>query len=127
VSILLVEDDEEVRTVVGEILRGHGYNVLEAHDGDRALQLSAGYTGVVHLVVTDLVMPHLGGRELIGRMMPGRPDIRVLFVSGYSDDTITDDDVLRADFLEKPFAAPGLVRKVREVLNTARQGTAAPG
>ena len=126
-TVLLVEDDEEVRTVVGEILRSHGYTVLEAHDGDRALQLSAVYKGVIHLVVTDLVMPHLGGRELIGRMMPGRPDVRVLFVSGYSDDTITDYDALRADFLEKPFAAPGLVRKVREVLNTARQGTAAPG
>jgi signal transduction histidine kinase len=126
-TILLVEDDEDVRAVVGEILRGHGYTVLEAHDGDQALQLSAVHEGVIHLVVTDLVMPHLGGRELVDRMMPGRPDVRVLFVSGYTDDTITDYEALGAYFLEKPFAAPDLVRKVREVLNTPRKGTVATG
>jgi CheY-like chemotaxis protein len=126
-TILLVEDDEDVRAVVGEILRSHGYTVLETHDGDQALQLSAVHEGVIHLVVTDLVMPHMGGRELIDRMMPRRPDVRVLFVSGYADDTITDYDALGAGFLEKPFAAPDLVRKVREVLDTPRKGTPATG
>ena len=72
-TILLVEDDADVRAVVGEILRSHGYTVLEAHDGDQALQLSAVHEGVIHLVVTDLVMPHLGGRELVDRMMPAPP------------------------------------------------------
>ena len=117
----------DVRAVVGEILRSHGYTVLEAHDGDQALQLSAVHEGVIHLVVTDLVMPHMGGRELFDRMMPRRPDVRVLFVSGYANDTITDYDALGADFLEKPFAATDLVRKVREVLNTPRKGTPATG
>ena len=126
-TILLVEDEEDVRAVVGEILRSHGYTVLEADDGDQALQLSAEHEGVIHLVVTDLVMPHMGGRELADRMMPGRPDVRVLFVSGYTDDTITDYEALGADFLEKPFTAPDLVRKVREVLNTPRKGTPASG
>jgi nitrogen-specific signal transduction histidine kinase/CheY-like chemotaxis protein len=126
-TILLVEDEADVRTVLGEILRGQGYTVLEAHDGEQALQLLAVHEGVIHLVVTDLVMPHAGGRELVGRMMPGRPDVRVLFVSGYTDDTITDYDALGADFLEKPFTPTGLVRKVREVLNTPRNGTPATG
>ena len=126
-TILLVEDDEDVRAVVGEILRSHGYTVMEAHDGDQALQLSAVHEGVIHLVITDLVMPHVCGRELFDRMMPRRPDVRVLFVSGYADDTITDYDALGAYFLEKPFAAADLVRKVREVLNTPRKGTTATG
>ena len=126
-TILLVEDEADVRAVVGEILRSQGYTVLEADDGDQALQLSAEHEGVIHLVVTDLVMPHLGGRELAGRMMTGRPDARVLFISGYTNDTITDCEALGADFLEKPFTATGLVHKVREVLNTPRKSTPASG
>ena len=113
--------------MVSEILRSHGYTVLEAHDGDQALQLSAEHEGDIHLVVTDLVMPHMGGRELVGRMMPRRPDVKVLFMSGYADDTIRDYDALGACFLQKPFAPTDLVRKVREVLNTPGKGTPATG
>ena len=126
-TILLVEDEADVRTVLGEILRSHGYTVLEAHDGDQALQVSAVYEGVIDLVVADLVMPNLGGRELVGRMLPDRPDARVLFISGYTDEAVSDCDALGADLLEKPFTATGLVHNVREVLNSPRKSTPASG
>ena len=112
--------------MVGEILRAMATPCWRRTTAIRRSS-SAVHEGVIHLVVTDLVMPHMGGRELIDRMMPRRPDVRVLFVSGYADDTITDYDALGAGFLEKPFAAPDLVRKVREVLSTPRKGTPATG
>jgi signal transduction histidine kinase len=118
-TILLVEDEAEVRAVVGEILRAYGYTVLEARDGREALGLAGGHRGAIHLVMTDIVMPEMGGLELVRRLTPERPDVKVLYVSGYSDDSITDYAALGGAFLEKPFTAPVLARKVREVLRPA--------
>ena len=115
-TILLVEDEAEVRAVVGEMLRAYGYIVLEARDGREALGVSGRHPHAIHLVMTDIVMPEMGGLELIRRLTPERPDVKVLYVSGYSDDSITDYAALGGAFLEKPFTAPVLARKIREVL-----------
>jgi CheY-like chemotaxis protein len=116
-TILLVEDEDEVRAVVGEMLRSHGYTVLEARDGGEALHVSGLHADVIHLLVTDIVMPNMGGRELVRRLTPRRSILKVLYVSGYTDDSITDYGALDAAFLEKPFTSSVLARKVREVLD----------
>jgi CheY-like chemotaxis protein len=116
-TVLLVEDEHEVRAVAREFFHTHGYTVLEARHGDDALAISTRYTGSIHLLVTDLVMPKMGGRELVRRLAAARPEMKVLYVSGYSDDTIVATDALDAPFLEKPFTSEVLVRKVREILD----------
>jgi CheY-like chemotaxis protein len=112
-----VEDETDVRVVVAEMLRGLGYTVLEAGDGDEAFAVAARHGGAVHLVVTDIVMPEMGGRELVRRLRAERPALRVLYVSGYADESDRDHLALDAAFLEKPFTSPVLARKVREVLD----------
>ncbi len=116
-TVMLVEDEEQVRAVAREFLQAHGYTVLEARHGDEALAISARHRGSIDLLVTDLVMPRMGGRELVRRLASARPRMKVLYVSGYSDDTIVSADSLDAPFLEKPFASDALARKVREVLD----------
>jgi signal transduction histidine kinase len=116
-TVLLVEDEEEVRAVARLFLQTHGYTVLEARHGDEALAISAHHRGSIDLLVTDLVMPRMGGRELVRRLAPARPRMKVLYVSGYSDHTVLSPDALGAPFLEKPFASDVLARKVREVLD----------
>jgi nitrogen-specific signal transduction histidine kinase/CheY-like chemotaxis protein len=116
-TILLVEDQAEVLTVMADILRNDGYVVIEASNGTEALEVAERHRGEIHLLVTDVVMPRIGGRELVRRLRPQRPDIRVLYVSGYTDESITDSGVVDADFLEKPLTVAGLTRKVRQVLN----------
>ncbi len=116
-TVLLVEDAEEVRAVARLFLQTHGYTVLEARHGDEALAISARHRGSIDLLVTDLVMPRMDGRELVRRLAPARPRMKVLYVSGYSDDTITTTQELGAPFLEKPFDSDVLARKVREVLD----------
>jgi signal transduction histidine kinase len=118
-TILLVEDDDEVRAVTGEILKLHRYTVLEARQGREAIALSERYEGPIHLLVTDVVMPELGGLALAKRLTQARPDLRVLYISGYSDETPVGG-LSNAAFLEKPFPAGSLARKVREVLDTRR-------
>jgi len=105
-TILLVEDEEAVRLMAHEILQSNGYSVCERHKG------------VIDLMVTDVVMPKLGGRELAEKLSGTRPDMRVLYMSGYTDDAIVHHGVLdgRAAFLQKPFTHDGLTRKIREVL-----------
>ncbi len=119
-TVLLVEDEGEVRAVAREFLQTHGYTVLEARNGEEALGISARHAGSIHLLVTDLVMPRMGGRELVRRLASARPEMRVLYVSGYSDDTIVSREALDAPFLEKPFASNALACKVREVLDAQR-------
>ena len=116
-TILLVEDEVDVRVVVAEMLRSLGYTVLEASDGDEASTVAGDHTGQIHLLVSDIVMPEMGGRELARRLKAARPDVRVLFVSGYADESHADPLGQDAAFLEKPFTSPVLARKVREVLN----------
>jgi PAS domain S-box-containing protein len=122
-TILLAEDEPSVRRMVCRALRGGGYRVLEAINGSEALQIAQRETEAIHLVVSDLVMPVMGGRELGERLAKLRPGVRMLYISGY-----TDDDVIRrgllvpgSPFLQKPFEAAALARKVREVLDGTAQ------
>jgi two-component system, cell cycle sensor histidine kinase and response regulator CckA len=119
-TILLVEDALRVRAVVREILEMNGYNVLEARHGAEALEISERHQGPIHLMVTDVVMPQMSGRELAQRLQPIRQDMRVLYMSGYTDDAIVRHGVLGAGmaFLSKPFTPDALALKVREVLDT---------
>jgi CheY-like chemotaxis protein len=119
-TILLVEDEPSVRAVTARMLRSLGYTVLEAAHGEAALSLASTSQQEFHLVITDIVMPHVGGRELIGRLREARPDLRVLFISGYAEDAITRNGRLEdgVAFLQKPFTRPALARAVREALET---------
>jgi len=118
-TILLVEDEERVRRLARTILAGHGYSVLEASNGVEALRIGERHGSAIHLLVTDVVMPEMSGRELAGRLIARHPDMKVLFMSGYTDDTILRHGVLEAGipFLQKPFTPSTLARKVREMLD----------
>ena len=118
-TILLVEDAERVRAVVREILEMQGYEVIEARHGADALKLSGLEPGPIHLMVTDVVMPEMSGRELAQRLGPLRPTMKVLYISGYTDDAIVRHGVLDAGmaFLSKPFTPDALTAKVREILD----------
>ncbi|MFZ2223199.1 MAG: PAS domain S-box protein [Candidatus Deferrimicrobium sp.] len=121
-TILLAEDEEAVRRFAREILSGNGYKVLEAGNGREALLLSEAHRGEIHLLLTDVAMPKMSGRELTERIRPLRPDLRILYMSGYIDDALLRRDVLEdgAPFLQKPFTSEALARKVREVLDLPR-------
>jgi PAS domain S-box-containing protein len=118
-TILFVEDEDSVRELVREYLSAAGYRVLEASDGEQALQISSAHSGPIHLLITDVVLPHLSGRELAAGVSPTRPDLKVLFISGYTDDSIFRSGVLEGGmaFLQKPFNLKTLAQKVREVLD----------
>ena len=118
-TVLLVEDAQRVRAVVREILEMHGYGVIEARDGAEALALEQEHEGPIHLLLTDVVMPEMSGRELAQRLVPLRPEMSVLYISGYTDDAIVRHGALGADaaFLSKPFTPDALAAKVREVLD----------
>jgi len=120
-TVLLAEDDPSVRAVASDVLSQKGYRVLRAADGQAALQLAQGQAGKIHLLVTDLVMPGMTGRELADALMVERPDLRVLYMSGYTDDTVVRHRVLEEGmpYLQKPFTARSLASKVREVLDRA--------
>jgi two-component system cell cycle sensor histidine kinase/response regulator CckA len=117
-TILLAEDASAVRAVAQEILQRLGYTVLVANDGHSALQLARARTETIHLLVTDVIMPEMSGRQLADRLKEQRPGLKVLFVSGYTDDAIVRHGMLEPGiaFLQKPFTPQTLARKVREVL-----------
>jgi CheY-like chemotaxis protein len=117
-TILLVEDQDQVRAVAQNILARSGYDVIVARTPGEALLFCAEEPGVVHLLLTDVVMPQMSGAELARRIALMLPDIKVLFMSGYTDDSIVRHGVLASEvaFLQKPFTADSLARKVREVL-----------
>ena len=117
--VLLVEDEEAVRALVRRILSRQGYVVLEAVDGRDALNVTARHDGRIDLVVTDAVMPEMGGLDLIRAMRVLRPDVKVLLMSGYTDDEMTRRGILTPElaFLSKPFDVEALLRRVREVLD----------
>jgi CheY-like chemotaxis protein len=120
-TVLLVEDAAAVRAVARQALARQGYTVLEAADGTEALQIAASHPGPIHLLLTDVVMPGLSGRQLSDQLTLLRPDTRVLYTSGYTDDAVVRHGVLEAGiaYLQKPFTVDGLARKVREVLDRA--------
>jgi GAF domain-containing protein/DNA-binding response OmpR family regulator len=119
-TLLLVEDEDGLRDLAREILETQGYTVLESrHPGD-ALALSEQYPGPIHLVLTDVVMPEMSGRGLADQLTAARPEIRVLYMSGYTDDAIVRHGVLEPGtaFVQKPFTPDALTRKIREVLDS---------
>ncbi|HET6977464.1 MAG TPA: PAS domain S-box protein [Pyrinomonadaceae bacterium] len=118
-TILLVEDEDVVRGLTRKILMQAGYHVLDAKGGEEALRLCGAHAGPIDLLLTDVVMPEISGKEIADRLLALRPRIRVLFMSGYTDEAIVQHGVLDANvkFLQKPFTWVGLTRKVREVLN----------
>ncbi len=118
-TILLVDDEPAIRTLAARSLEQLGYKVLEASSGPEAIQVSHDYKGPIHLLLTDVVMPHMSGREVAFQLAPHRTDMRVLYTSGHTQDRIMHHGVLqdRMAFLQKPFTLSALARKVREVLD----------
>jgi PAS domain S-box-containing protein len=119
-TVLLVEDEKGVRELAREYLELVGYTVIEAEDGHTALELAAMHVGPIQLLMTDVVMPGISGRELAGRVKAIRPDIKILFMSGYTDQSVVHHGILDTDaaLLQKPFTMAALAAKLREILNT---------
>jgi PAS domain S-box-containing protein len=123
-TVLLVEDDDAVRQLGERMLGTAGYRVLAARGGHEALEIASAHDGALHLLVTDLVMPRMRGSDLAERLMATHPNLKLLFMSGYTDPAFLEHRLIAAGapFLQKPFSADALVRKVREVLATPDGG-----
>jgi CheY-like chemotaxis protein len=123
-TVLVVEDTEHLREMIRETLQELGYEVLVAADGDQALGLVAAHSGGIALLLTDVVMPKVGGAELARRVGEMRPGIRVLYMSGYSNGAVSRQGILAPGMalLEKPFTTDDLARAVREALDRAPDG-----
>ncbi|MBI3628998.1 MAG: response regulator [Candidatus Rokubacteria bacterium] len=121
-TILLVEDERVVRALARDILLMSGYTVLEASHGKEALAVSERHKGPIDMMLTDVVMPNMNGRELYDRLAPLRPGLKVLYMSGYAESGIVRDGALEAGtaFIPKPFTVDALAAKVREVLDGSR-------
>jgi len=117
-TILFVEDEQSVRELVRDFLVGAGYCVLEASDGVQGLKVAAAHPGPIHMLITDVVMPHLSGPQLAAKLSAQRAGLKTLFISGYTDDTVFRHGVLEGGvaFLQKPFNLKALALKIREVL-----------
>jgi DNA-binding NtrC family response regulator len=118
--MLIVEDEEALRALTCRIFREHGYQTLEASNGIDALDIAKKHVGIIHMVVTDVVMPAMGGNALVSQLKAARPEIKALFVSGYTDNAIVHHGILDSDveFLQKPYTAESLLRKAREILDS---------
>jgi len=123
-TVLIVEDDGLLRNLTQNTLQRYGYKVLDAENGEDAIRVCKEYDGRIDLMITDVVMPKIGGREAAKRLLPLYPQMKVIYMSGYTDDAIVHHGVLEPglNFLEKPFTPKGLARKVREVLNQKVDG-----
>jgi PAS domain S-box-containing protein len=119
-TILLVEDEENLRRLARQYLENQGYNVIDAPDGSTAIQISQAHKGPIHLLLTDVIMPGMNGRELANKVSPTRPEMRVLYMSGYTENHIGHNGTLDEGItlLQKPFTLPALKAKVREMLDT---------
>jgi signal transduction histidine kinase len=126
-TILVVEDQNEVRHLASTALRRSGYTVIEAGNGNEAIALAGSYVGQIHLLVTDVVMPGMTGGEVTERLRAGRPNLKVLFTSGYTDDAMVHRaaTAIHAGFLQKPFAPSALSVKIREILDSTGPGAPA--
>jgi len=126
-TILLVEDAEPLRTLAKEILEHSGYTVLEAANGIEAIQVAHNSHGPIHLLLTDVIMPVMGGEQLAAQLTRVRPDMKVLYMSGYPNDGIAWAGILASGvmLLEKPFSREILMRRVRQVLDNEKEN--APG
>jgi CheY-like chemotaxis protein len=120
-TILLVEDEDAVRALARRVLQDCGYTIVEARDGATAVSLGEQHRGRLHLVVTDVILPGMGGREAAERLLKLQPNVKVLFLSGYTDDAVVRHGILEAEvaLLQKPFSPMALAQKVREVLDVA--------
>jgi len=118
-TVLLVEDEDGVRSLIRQVLHKHGYNVLEARNSGEALLMCERHPGKIDMLLTDVVLQQMSGRELAERLLKLRPEMKVLYVSGYADDAIVHHGVLTAGmaFLQKPFTTEALARKIRYVLD----------
>ena len=121
-TVLIVEDESAVRSFTRMVLQRSGYQVIEAANGEEALSLSRGHPGEIQLLVTDMVMPGMGGRQVAEALEGQRPAMRVLYLSGYTENAIAQRGTLGAElpFLQKPFTMEALLRKVRQVLDPAK-------
>jgi two-component system cell cycle sensor histidine kinase/response regulator CckA len=120
-TLLLVEDNAGLRKLATRFLEPAGYTVLPAPAGGEAMHVAEHHDGPIHLMLTDVVMPGMSGRQLADRLAEGRPAMKVLYMSGYTDDTIVRHGLLdeKVRFIQKPFTAAALLKKVREVLDSA--------
>ena len=118
-TVLLVEDEDGVRALTRHVLQGGGYTVLEASDGREAIRVAEAHRGPIHLLVTDVVMPYMGGRQVAERVGAIKPGIKVIYCSGYTDDAVVRHGVLEAGvaFVQKPFSPVMLAQRVRDVLD----------
>jgi CheY-like chemotaxis protein len=118
-TVLVAEDEDSVRAMTRLTLQHHSYTVLEARDGIEALRVSDEWSKPIHLLLTDVVMPRCGGRQLADQLVARRPALKVLFMSGYTDDVMVDHRVSASGrpFLQKPFTPFALAGKVREILD----------
>ncbi|MFA4903777.1 MAG: response regulator [Desulfobaccales bacterium] len=119
-TILVVENGEILRPLICEILRKEGYNVLEAQDGDEALLVWQRYQEPIDLVLTDVVMPNMSGKELVEHLRLLQPEIKVIYMSGYESSILSSGNKFGSDavFLQKPFRPAELGEKVREILQS---------
>ncbi len=117
-TILLVDDEQMVRDLVGAILQGHGYAVLAAQCGAEALRISREHAGPIHLLLTDVLMPEMNGPTLAEQIRSFRPDIRILYMSGYTGNALPacSESQSAIAYIQKPFAPADLTGKVREIL-----------
>jgi CheY-like chemotaxis protein len=124
-TILLVEDELFVRDVTQEVLEMCGYTVLTASDAAEGIRLFDSHGGPVHLLVTDVVMPGMNGRELATRLLQRCPDLKTIFISGYADNPVVREgmNITSAVYLQKPFTLDALTRKVRDVMNKSLSST----
>jgi CheY-like chemotaxis protein len=128
-TILVVEDEPQLLAMASTVLRGEGYVVIEAEDPLRAIELSRTHVGPIDILLTDVVMPHLGGRKLAERLEASRPEMRVVYMSGYTEDAIVHQGVLDQNicFLPKPIVPSALRNIIRQVLGgTDRDEASAP-
>jgi two-component system, cell cycle sensor histidine kinase and response regulator CckA len=118
-TVLVAEDEPPVRAIARQVLERQGYTVLEAPSAEKALDIAAQYSGAIHLLLTDVIMPGMNGRELASRLAHVRPETRVIFMSGYTDDAVMRHGVLEpgSTYVQKPFTPDAIARKVREVLD----------